>query len=114
MDQEVFKILSNTYYQQNKDHIIELNKKYYREHIDEKKIYNKEYVKQSLTYMSLDEYVKQSLTYMSLDEYNEKHKKERKERNEKWRNENKTKIKIYNRKLVMAVNDGTNIVKFTF
>ena len=78
MDQEVFKILSNTYYQQNKDHIIELNKKYYREHIDEK------------------------------------HKKERKERNEKWRNENKTKMKIYNRKLVMAVNDGTNIVKFTF
>jgi len=101
MDQEIFKILSNTYYQQNKDHIIELNKKYYREHIDEKKIYNKEYVKQSLT-------------YMSLDEYNEKHKKERKERNEKWRNENKTKIKNYNRKLVMAVNDGTNIVKFTF
>ena len=58
------------------------------ESIDEKKIYNKE--------------------------YNEKHKKERKERNEKWRNENKTKIKNYNRKLVMAVNDGTNIVKFTF
>ena len=78
MDQEIFKILSNTYYQQNKDHIIELNKKYYREHIDEK------------------------------------HKKERKERNDKWRNENKTKMKIYNRKLVMAVNDGTNIVKFTF
>ena len=80
MDQEIFKILSNTYYQQNKDHIIELNKKYYREHIDEKKIYNKE-----------------------------KHKKERKERND-----NKTEMKIYNRKLVMAVNDGTNIVKFTF
>jgi len=89
MDQEVFKILSNTYYQQNKDHIIELNKKYYREHIDEK--HKKE-----------------------RKERNEKHKKERKERNEKWRNENKTKIKNYNHKLVMAVNDGTNIVKFTF
>jgi len=72
MDQEVFKILSNAYYQQNKDHIIE------------KKIYNKE-----------------------------KHKKEfLNERKEK--NENKTKIKKYNHKLVMAVNDGTNIVKFTF